>query len=181
MPPTRRRRGDSVAGVPSQSASYPESAQRQRSADHYTRSTNYPIRKKEHGYPTNPKFSTTPYSKHGSYAGTEVKDTYYTQGLGWMSANRQYMSRNPWANNGSSQMGEIGLMFKAVVPQDESFFQGNAWFWANGEAREYFPDENSLEDANFALSGQPSKIVYPLGHSNHYKSHNKSAVDRVFG
>ncbi len=96
------------------------------------------------------------------------------------------MNPNQNANTGTLDPRQQGLQMKLAVPQNETLFAKNPWYFANGEAREYYGEMPSNGDADYELSGQRDPksgkmrhVNDRLGKQNHYARNARSYVDRL--
>ena len=144
-----------------------------------------PCKDDSSGHPVAPHLSQKRYSTHGTYAAADTKNTVQR------NVEKMYcptlINPNQNANTGTMDQWQQGLGFKTVVPNNEQLWQKNPWFFANGEAREYFGGLPSKGDIDFDLSGQPNRhtgvveaVHDRLGRTHNYAKNAKSSVDRMF-
>lgn len=128
-----------------------------------------------------PHLNPKPYSVFDNYASFGKRSTYYTNVVREMS-NPDLMYTNPNANTGSLDIWQQGLSFKTVVPQNESYWCKNPWFFSNGEARAWTASVPDASNPAEVLSTDKYGRHVPdrLGSSNRYSQNTSSYVDRFF-
>lgn len=134
-----------------------------------------------HGIVTAPHLHAQAYSKADNYAGMDKEGTIFYNVPPYMS-NPDLMYWNPQANTGSLDPWQETCQFKFAVPQNEILWAKNPWFFANGEAREYFGGELTAGDISgqLSLNEDGTKVHERLGTNTDYKHTSKSYVDRFF-
>lgn len=151
------------------------------SSKHTKRKSPYTPRTRESGHPVAPYLEPKRYGAYDQYGDPRLRNTFLVQGLGWKAANVVNVNPNPSFNNNSLDPWQQGLSFKSVVPQNETVFAKNPWFWANGEPRTYFTDEVTDSSVDYELSGQPlPQKSGPMSSRDGYAHNMGSAVDRIF-
>lgn len=133
------------------------------------------------GVVVGPHLNPLPYSVFDNYATQDRTSTYYRNTIRKLEDPR-IMYWNPTANTGSLDIWQTGLGFKTVVPQNESLWCKNPWFFANGEATEWVgttPEPGNVS-AQLSLNEDGHATHTRLGPKNNYHNNARNYVDRMF-
>lgn len=128
-----------------------------------------------------PHLTPLPYSVFDNYSDPGKVSTYHLN-TNSDQANPQLLYWNSSANTGSYDPWPVGLSFKTMVPQNEALFAKNPWFFANGEAREWYGGAPQPGDiaAQLSLTEDGKRKRNRLTTNNDYAKHSSNYVDRFW-
>lgn len=133
------------------------------------------------GVMVGPHLNPLPYSPFDNYASFHKVSTYHVN-VERELKDPDIMYWNPNANTGSMDIWQQGLSFKTVVPQNESYWCKNPWFFSNGEARTWVGGAPDTTNPAEVMSTDKNGRHAPdrLGSSNRYSQNVSNVVDRFF-